>query len=411
MLLSLSTILLLTMLLQTLGATNVRVMLPLLVHELGGTDGFFGYIQAVRYFSISASLVVTPGLVEAVRRFRWSELRAADRAGTADRVQERSNLSSSSADLVPLGLLLPVIAVLNILVCSTALDLLPYIVGAVEAINSVVYVILSSLSQTVVNRVAFTTRLRLIQSLGSAALGPVTLLLISFAASFVQPKVEDGASAAPTVLFSMPFYLHAATTAGLFVLLLSAFWSSGPRLHPPASAVTRKYNGKHGNFVGDVSNDHKPAVPSVAGAEAQLVDSVPADATETAVTAVASSKPARDPAHSCFEQGASVIAEVVTDSRTGSSLVTFMMLQSISSSLGEVVSIGIASHLQHLSDAASNATQSFQGGTKAEAQVTDGTYRTAFQTFFSPASLAFVPLLSHLKCSTFQHSNALFDFH
>ena len=365
------------MLLQTLGATNVRVMLPLLVHELGGTDGFFGYIQAVRYFSISVSLVVTPGLVEAARRFRWSDRRSVERAGTAGRVQNSSSgggsgggdgsNSSSSADLVPLGLLLPVIAVLNILVCSTVLDLLPYIVGAVEAINSVIYVILSSLSQTVGNRVAFTTRLRLIQSLGSAALGPVTLLLISFVASFVQPK-DTEASAAPTALFSMPFYLHATTTAGLFVLLLSAFWSSGPRLHPPAPAV-RKNTAEQGNFDG-ASNNHEAAVASAVATGTEVAQTVHSKSNKTAVAAVAHSEPARGPDHSCFKRGASVIAEVVTDSRTGWPLVTFMVLQSVSSSLGEVVSIGIASHLQHLSEDALNPTHGEMGG---DAQITDGT--------------------------------------
>ena len=140
-----------TMFLQTLGATNVRVMLPLRVQELGGGDSFFGYLQAVRYFAICLSLIVAPALFELARsclsRPDTPSQQPHERDGGGGVIYKHSKdgvgsdtSSTVIAEILPLGLLLPAIASLNVLVALSTLDNLGIVVAVLEATNCVVYV-------------------------------------------------------------------------------------------------------------------------------------------------------------------------------------------------------------------------------------------------------------------------------
>lgn len=159
--------LLLTMLLQTLSATNNRVMLPLMVHHMGGDDLAFGNLQAIRHISICTSLVLTPLVIRTVKsccdkgRKSWM----------------RTNTYYNN--VLPLAVLLPLIASLNCVLCNISLDSMAYALAFIEALNCMIYILMKTVSQTLPDPIIFTTQMRLVQSFGSALLGPVSFFLMS----------------------------------------------------------------------------------------------------------------------------------------------------------------------------------------------------------------------------------------
>ena len=322
------------MLLQTLGATNNRVMLPMLVQSLGGDESFFGHIQAVRYISICLSLGLAPTAFELVH-----------------------SGSSSSNSILPLGVLLPAIAALNVAVCVADLPLLTSLVAVIEALNCVVYIMLSSLSQTVPGdaRVRFTTHLRIVQSFGSAALGPVVLFIVTYiapafasgAAQIVGIKEDEDGNlqslhAAKTPLqFVAPFYFHAVATAALFVAVLVAMrcssWGS-----PAASDST-------GTLTTDTHNENWTPLPGAGPGSMHSKSREPVATT-----------PKINKGFSIGSQVSHAISRIVavTSGRDGRRLVVMMVTQTVASSLGEFIPIGITTHVQQtFADAAANVSE------------------------------------------------------
>ena len=318
---SVSSVLLMTMLLQTLGATNTRIMLPLLVHDLGGDDSFFGFVQALRYCAICVALVAAPSLMARVTACFRRKADGCGGNGGGEGGGDGGALARTKSDMMTLGLLLPIIAALNILLCWSSLASLAYVVAAVEAVNCVVYIMLSSLSQTVHNRIAFTTRLRLIQSFGSAVLGPLALLCIGYVQG-IDPFADDGNPLATGGRFSVPFYMHASATAILFFFVFVIM----DKTECNVKATGAPCSDSAATAARTSESDDRAGLPAFTNRRNSAADTAP--------------------------RGSAMRGFVMGLRRSvGTALLTIIVTQSVLSSLTECVHIGIASHLKSFSPA------------------------------------------------------------
>ena len=332
MMLSTASVLLATMLLQTFGATNSRVMLPLLIYDLGGDTSLVAQISGVRYVAIIIGLVFTPTILKMVSQLTSSS-HAATSATTASNAVQFNPMGQGKDDIQQtvtsehdnyqdislLVVLLPIIAALSVAFCYTPLHQLVFVVATSEAMNCVVYVLLSSLSQTLPDRVTFTTRLRLVQSFGGAAIGPLALFVMSCLADEALPGQQDKTSRLTT-----PFLIHAVFSVALI------------------GAVT---------FASSRRSDEVSSSGQCGQTKITTRDREMKDIGANLPTRTSQSEPTTKEGLSSKPQNSSFLELLsrsfhLDQSKDGRRLLIILVLQNLCAAFGDVVNIGLSSHMK-----------------------------------------------------------------